>query len=236
MVKYSVIIPAYNEDDNLTPLVENLLGVISDDDWEIVIVDDNSSDKTPEICDKLVKSNPRIRCIHRRRGDNGMGYALIEGTRSSRGEYVIWVMADRSDKLDIIGEMVGKLDRGYDMVMASRYMRGGSRGELGTDKAIYGSTYTRLARLIFRIPIHDITNAYRGFQREVFDHAMPEAGDFSISPEFAIKAHMNGYKLGEIPTTYFNRRFGKTKFNLIRMGIRYVSLFALRLTYKSRRR
>ena len=61
-----------------------------------------------------------------------------------------------------------------------------------------------------------------------------ESGTFSISPEFAIKAQLCGYRLGQVPTTYHNRRAGQPKFNMVRMGIEYASLFLLRLTYRKR--
>ncbi|MFH0863357.1 MAG: glycosyltransferase [Candidatus Altiarchaeota archaeon] len=231
-LKLSVVVPAYNEEDNLHPLVNDILEALGDGPSEIILVDDNSSDGTADLCDNLAASNPRISCIHRRKGDNGMGYALIEGSRAAKGEYVVWVMADRSDNLVSIREIVKKLDEGFDMVVASRYMSGGSRGELGIDKAMYGSTYTKLARLIFGLPIHDATNAYRGFRRKILEKAKIESGDFAISPEFAIKAHLAGFRLSEVPTTYFDRRAGQPKFNMLRMGLRYVSLFRLRLGYR----
>jgi glycosyltransferase involved in cell wall biosynthesis len=229
-VKYSVVIPAYNEQDNIKPLVDELRRVLGSDSYEIVLVDDNSSDKTPGLCDKLSASDPKIKALHRKQGRNGMGFALCEGTLKASGKYVVWVMGDRSDKLETIGEIVRMLDGGYDMVIASRYMFGGSRGELGVDKAMYGSVYSRLASWVFRIPVHDITNAFRGFRKDIMTRVSLESGDFAISPEFAIKAHLAGFRLGQVPTTYFNRRAGQTKFRIFRMGLRYLSLFKLRLS------
>jgi len=233
-VKYSIVIPAHNEEENLKPLASDLLAVLKGSDWEIILVDDNSTDGTSSLCDNLAASNPAIRCIHRSRGNNGMGYALREGTAAAAGEYVVWVMADRSDKLESILEMIAKLDAGADMVIASRYMSGGSRGDLTVEKALYGSIYTRLAGLIFGVPVHDITNAYRAFRRNVFDEVALEYGDFSISPEFAIKAQMRGFRLDEVPTTYFNRRAGQAKFKIFTMGVKYLFLFRLMFTYKGR--
>jgi dolichol-phosphate mannosyltransferase len=138
-------------------------------------------------------------------------------------------MGDRSDKLETIKGMLGKLDEGFDLVMASRYMSGGSRGELEVDKAMYGSMYTSLTRMVFGIPVHDITNAFRGFRKSVLDKVKLESGDFAISPEFAIKAQLAGFRLGEVPTTYFNRRAGQTNFKILKMGLRYLSLFRYRL-------
>jgi len=227
---FSIVIPAYNEQDNIPGLVDEILRIYGETGYEIILVDDNSSDDTPAICDKLAAEHTNIRTIHRKEGNNGMGHALMEGSQASVGAHVFWVMGDRSDELERIAEMNELLESGHDMVMASRYMKGGSRGDLSADKAMYGSVYTRLANLVFGIPVHDITNAYRGFKRELLDIGV-ESGTFSISPEFAIKAHLRGHKLGEVPTTYINRRAGQPKFNLARMGVEYASLFMLRLRY-----
>ena len=230
-MKVSIVIPAYNEKDNLPPLMEDITEKVRVSDYEIIVVDDHSSDDTPKICEKLKEKYPNLTVIRRKKGKNGMGYALMDGSKKAVGEYIFWVMGDRSDKLESINEMVEKLDGGLDIVMASRYMPGGSRGELEVDKAVYGSTYTRLAKIFFGIPVHDITNAYRGFRKEILDKLDIKSGDFAISPEFAIKSAIKGYKMGEVPTTYFNRRAGVTKFNILKMGLRYLSLFRLKFTY-----
>ncbi len=231
-MKISIVIPAYNEQDNLRPLIEDIFSNVKVDDMEVIIVDDNSTDGTQDVCKKIIADHRRVSMIKRSKGLNGMGYALREGTSIARGKYVFWVMGDRSDDLSAIGEMMKLLDSGHDMVMASRYMQGGSRGDLEVHKAMYGSVYTKLAKVVFGIPVADITNAYRGFKKDVLNSCGIESGSFSISPEFAIKAHMRGYKLGQVPTTYHNRRAGQPNFNIVKMGVEYVMLLLLRFTYQ----
>ena len=148
-MKVSIVIPAYNEKDNLTPLIKDITEKIRVSDYEIIIVDDHSSDDTPKICEELKKKYLNLKVIRRDKGKNGMGYALMDGSKKSGGEYIFWVMGDRSDKLESINKMIEELEGGFDIVMASRYMPGGSRGELEVDKAVYGSTYTRLAKIFF---------------------------------------------------------------------------------------
>lgn len=229
-MELSIVIPAHNEEGNLELLINDLLKLRSDKnlDCEIVIVDDNSSDNTGKIADEFSKKFTDIMVIHRKKGNNGMGFALIEGTKKARGKNIIWVMGDRSDDLSTIPRIIDKINKGFDMVLGSRYMKGGSKGDLAIDKALLSSGYTFISRLIFGIPVHDITNAFRGFRKEIFNNIKPESGDFAISPEFSIKAHMKGYKLGEIPTRYFNRKIGRTKFKMLKMGLRYVGLFKYR--------
>lgn len=228
-MEVSIVVPAYNEQENLPKLMKNLIGLRNSlKDFEIIIVDDNSSDKTGFLADAYSRKHSNVRVVHRSKGLNGMGIALKEGTRAAKGRYIVWVMADNSDDLSTIPRFVGKLKDNFDMVFGSRYIKGGSKGDLDAFKAMLSSGYTLAAGLIFGFKVHDITNAFRAFKKEIFNNIMLESNDFAISPEFAIRAHLKGYKLGEVPTTYKNRKAGATKFRLIRMGIAYCKLFKYR--------
>jgi glycosyltransferase involved in cell wall biosynthesis len=225
-MEVSIVVPAYNEQENLPKLIKSLKGLKhSLKDFEIVIVDDNSSDKTGIIADSYSGKYGNVRVLHRKKGINGMGAALKEGTRISKGKYIIWVMADNSDDLNSIPKFVSKLRNDCDLVFGSRYTKGGSKGDLGAFKALMSSGYSFAAGLIFGLNVHDITNAFRAFKKEIFNNIELESNDFAISPEFAIKAHLKGCRLGEVPTTYRNRKAGTTKFRLIKMGAAYCRLF-----------
>ena len=231
LVKISIVIPAHNEEENLSFLLEDMIRLINENklDCEIILVDDNSTDKTGEIIDSYKNTFSNIKTIHRKSEKKGMGFALIEGTKKTNGKIIVWTMADRSDDLNTIPKLIQKIDNGYDMVIGSRYMKGGSRGDLSFDKAFFSSGYSTISRLIFGIPLHDITNAFRVFRKRIFENTRLESGDFAISPEFAIKTQIKGFKLGEVPTKYFNRKLGRTKFKMLKMAIRYISLFKYRL-------
>lgn len=225
----SIIIPAYNEEENIPKLLDSLLNLKSSlKDFEIIIVNDNSNDSTGLISEKYSKKNKIVKVVHRNKGNNGMGASLKEGTRHAKGKYVVWVMADNSDDLTIIPKLINKLKNSYDMVFGSRYMSGGSRGDLDIFKTALSSGYTFIAGILFNFKVHDITNAFRAFKKDVFSNIALESDNFAISPEFAIKAHLKGYKLGEVPTTHKNRKAGQAKFKIAKMGIAYISLFKYR--------
>ncbi len=224
----SIVIPVYNEEENLAKLLQDLLHRFKKT-AEIVVVDDCSSDNTGMIADSYAKRYPSIKVLHRKKGKNGMGAALKDGTRAASGKFIVWVMGDNSDDLSTIPLFINKLKKGADMVFGSRYMDGGSSGDLSPMKALLSSGFTRTMRAMFGIQVHDITNAFRAFRKEVFDSVHLHADDFSISPEFAIKAHVNGFALDEVPTTYKNRTAGKQKFRMLKMGIAYCKLFKYRL-------
>lgn len=229
-MKISIVIPAHNEEANLSSLLDSLVQM-SDSlkwDYEIVIGDDHSADSTGSIADEYSRKNPRIKVIHRRNSIRGMGNTLIEATKVAKGDIIIWTMADKSDSLETYPVMVAKISEGYDLVFGARYIKGGSKGDLASHKAFSSQTYSRIAGFVFAMKVHDITNAFRAFRKDVFDSIVLESGDFAISPEFAIKAQLLGYKLGEVPTTYSDRKAGRTSFKMVKMSLRYGSLFKYR--------
>lgn len=230
-MKISFIIPFHNEETNCLPVLERVAKFSQKTglDYEIIPVDDKSTDKTGKIIDKIATKKQRIKPIHRRhiqeeRG-NTMGLALIEGSKKAKGDILIWTMGDLADDTKTYLSIINKIKKGYDMVFGSRYMPGGSHGNLEVLKAFLSSWGTRLARVLFGISVHDITNAFRGFRRSVFNDIKLESSGFSISPEFAIKAHLMGFKLGEVPTVYSNRIAGASNFKLINMTKSYLFLY-----------
>ena len=222
----SIVIPVHNEQGNLPKLLNNLIklnGAFKN--FEIIVVDDNSSDKTGLIASHYSKKYKNIKVIHRSKGINGMGAALKEGTKAAKGKYIVWIMGDNSDDFTTIPKLIEKLQNNYDVVVGSRYIKGGSRGDSDAFKAMLSASYTFVARLIFGIKVHDVTNGLRAFKKEIFNSLKLECNDFAISPEFSIKSYLKGYKLGEVPTVYVNRKAGQSKFKLIKMGIAYCKLF-----------
>lgn len=236
-MKISFIIPLHNEEKNCIPMLQRVSEYASKAklNYEIIPVDDRSADKTGELIKSFSKKNNRVFPLFRKKDSeekgNTMGKSLIEGTKISKGDIIIWTMGDMADDTQTYGDIIQKIEEGYDMVFGSRYMPGGSRGNLDPLKAFCSSWGTSLARFLFGIKVHDITNAFRGFKRDVFDSMVLESSGFAISPEFAIKAHLSGFKLGEVPTVYTNRVEGVSSFKLFKMIRSYLSLF-LNLFYR----
>lgn len=238
-MKISFIIPFHNEEKNCLPMLTRVLdfGKKEKLDFEVIPVDDRSSDQTTQIIKTFSAKEKCVRPIYRHKSNeekgNTMGKALICGTKASRGGIIIWTMGDMADDTRTYKEIINKLKENYDMVFGSRYMPGGSRGNLDKLKALLSSWGTILARLLFKVPVHDITNAFRGFKANVFKSMKLDSPGFAISPEFAIKAHLAGFKLGEVPTVYTNRVEGVSNFKLYKMTKSYLILFfRLFLKYK----
>jgi glycosyltransferase involved in cell wall biosynthesis len=230
-MKVSFIIPFHNEEKNILPMVKRVYNFTRSKKWqfEIIPVDDRSTDRSFEILKNLPKKYKNIFPIFRKKDNeekgNTMGKALVIGTKRAKGDYIIWTMGDLADDIKTYSKIIEKLEDGYDMIFGSRYMPGGSRGNLDMIKAFLSSWGTVLARLLFGISVHDITNAFRGFRKNVFDSLILESAGFSISPEFAIKAHLAGFKLGEVPTVYTNRVEGVSSFKLYKMTKSYLEIY-----------
>lgn len=242
-MKVSFIIPFHNEEKNCLKMLDRVVSYAKKNklDFEVIAVDDRSSDKTKAYLAKYSQEHPQVVPVYRNRDNmelgNTMGKALVEGTDKAKGDIVIWTMGDLADDTVTYVKIIRRLQRGYDMVFGSRYMPGGSRGNLDRVKAFLSSWGTQLARILFGIPVHDITNAFRGFKKEIFKKISLDSPGFSISPEFAIKAHLAGYKLSEVPTVYTNRVEGISNFKLYKMIKSYLTLYVdLFLKYKLRKR
>lgn len=222
----SVIIPVHNERDNLPRLWEELRAVVGDWDfsYEIIAVNDGSNDDSRELILTAARDFPTLRLVDRH-DNGGMGNALMRGCEEAGGEYLVWMMADLSDRLSDIRVLVDKLREGYDLVVASRAIAGGSYGRLGRFKARLSNLYSLVTRRLFRIPAHDITNAFRGMRRDLVTRVRPLSADFAISPELAIKAGLLGASITEIPTVYRYRQNGDSHFKIFRMGWRYAGLY-----------
>lgn len=237
----SFIIPFHNEKDNAGLMLDRVLqfGQSNKLNFEVVPVNDWSSDATGNILNRYGKKYPNVLPVHRRDGGelgNTMGLALRLGTKKARGKIIIWTMGDLSDDTQTYSDIIDKINSGFDMVFGSRYMPGGSRGNLDALKAFLSSNGTLLARILFGVPVHDITNAFRGFKKTVFTTVNPQGTSFDISPEFAIKAHQQGFKLGEIPTVYTNRERGIPKFKLWKMTTMYLKVYGALLLNPTRRK
>ncbi len=231
-MKVSFVIPFHNEEKNCSPMIKRVIdfGKKNRLNFEVIPVDDRSNDDTGKIIARFKNYYSKlVKPIYRKEDDkekgNTMGKALIEGTRSATGSIIIWTMGDLADDTNTYLHIIAKLQEGFDLVFGSRYMPGGSKGNLDPLKAFLSSWGTVLARLLFSVPVHDITNAFRGFYKKKFDRLILTSSGFSISPELAIKSHLAGFKLGEVPTVYTNRTEGISSFKLFAMTKSYLKLY-----------
>src|SRR3989344_7886216 len=129
-MRVSFIIPLHNEEKNCHLAIERIVKFAKKNslDYEIIPVDDRSTDKTPLILKDIASKNRSVRPLFRRddgrEKGNTMGQALLDGTANARGGYIIWTMGDMADSVATYKDIIKKLKEGYDLVFGSRYMTG----------------------------------------------------------------------------------------------------------------
>lgn len=215
-----VVLPTYNEADNLPQMLEALLGL--DLDINIVVVDDASPDGTGEIAARIANSNPRIHVI-RREGERGLGTAYLAGFRyafAAGAEAVITMDCDFSHDPRAIPAMVAAFARAQ-IVIGSRYVPGGRTENWGLHRKILSSTANHFARVLFGMPIRDCTSGFRLYGRDVLEPVIanqPHSGGYAFLVEvLQLAMRQPGVTVEEVPICFVDRERGRGK-----MGAREV--------------
>jgi dolichol-phosphate mannosyltransferase len=208
-----VVIPTYNERDNIEKLVGAILA--QDEGVEVLVVDDNSPDGTGEIVDKMVDCNSRIHVIHRA-GKLGLGSAYREGFRfalDAGAEYIVEMDADFSHDPAMLPVFFEKIVD-YDLVIGSRYLNGVSVVNWPIRRLIlsyFASVYTRL---ITGLKISDCTGGFKCFRKEVLEAIELDrikSDGYSFQIEMNYRCVEKGFRIGEIPIIFIDRRAGSSK-------------------------
>lgn len=223
--KVSLIVPAHNEEENLNILVKSLTKGLSNArfSYEIVLVNDNSTDGTGPMAEKLSSVFQNLRVIHRN-PPNGIGLALKDGFRHAKGEILIPVMADLSDEPRDIITLVENIGD-YDVVYGSRFVNGGEAENYPFFKMLINRGFNSLIRTLFRIKERDITNAFKAYRKSVIEKIGVEnleSDHFDILIELPLKALMLGFRSIEVPVSWHGRKKGTSKLNLAKMGPFYL--------------
>lgn len=218
-MKTTIVVPTFNEAENLPKLVPALFA-LPVPDLNLLIVDDNSPDGTGQLADELAKQMaPRMEVIHRA-GKMGLGTAYIAGFGHAieRGADAVGQMdADFSHPLEKIVDLVRELNE-YPVVIGSRYTAGGSLDEnwplWRKGLSAFGNFY---ARTILRLPLRDCTGGFRLMRRDVLC-SMPlnriRSNGYVFQVEMAYVMHRLGFRFKEIPIYFADRRWGKSKMNI----------------------
>ena len=227
--KLSVVVPAHNEEENLPYLFEKLIPALEQypetSNFELVVVNDNSKDRTGEVIENYSKIDSRIKPVHRTSAP-GFGNAIRTGFENASGDIIIPVMADLSDDPHDIPKLVRKINEGYDIAYGSRFCKGGATEGYPKTKMLANRAFNNSVRLTFGIRHKDVTNAFKAYRREVLDAIgikNIEANGFDLTVEIPLKAHILGFKSAEVPVTWHGRERGEAKLKLSQNGHRYGS-------------
>lgn len=213
-VHIDFVLPVYNEGPNIERTIRGLFAAVPLEK-RILIVYDFDEDNTLPAARRLMDEFPAIELVRNTRG-RGVLNAMRSGIDASRGDIVIITMADLSDDLAVVPRMTELIrNEGYDLVCASRYMRGGR--QIGGP--LLKRTLSRLAGLSLHwlagLPVHDATNSFRAYRGDVL-RAMDiqSTAGFDLSLELLVKAHAAGRRVTEVPSTWRDRTGGESRFRL----------------------
>jgi|GEM_PF-28453 len=220
----SVVIPAHNEEGCILQTLESICQLLAQKSipYEILVVNDNSSDRTEEILQKINSENSKVRYINNYY-PNGFGFAVRCGLENFQGDVVAIVMADSSDAPEDLVDYYYKLQEGYDCVFGSRFIKGGKV----IDYPIHKLAVNRLANLfiqvLFGLKYNDTTNAFKIYRREVIKGISPIISHhFNLTVEIPLKAIIRGYSYTTVPIIWRNRKTGISKLKIKEMGSRYL--------------
>jgi len=231
-VLLSVLIPAHNEEgalaETVTALAERLTGAAIP--FEIVVVDDHSTDGTAAAAARAAERIPSLRCVPNARRPKGFGNAISTGLEEFRGEAVCIVMADASDDPGDVVAYWRAIEAGHDCAFGTRFTRAARVVEYPLPKLILNRAANAFIALLFGIRYNDVTNAFKCYRREVIAGVQPILSHhFNITVELPLKAIVRGYSWTVVPTSWYNRKHGVSKFKIKEMGSRYlfIVLYAL---------
>ena len=217
-MKIAVVVPTYNEKENVPRLVAQIEKVFAKHSISgyIVIVDDNSPDGTGVIADSLARVHGNIHVIHRT-SKLGIGSAYREGFKHAMAlkcTAVIEMDADLSHNPSLIPSFISQIEEGYSVVVGSRYVKGGNIVGWSWVRRLISRGANLLARSVLQLSPFDVTSGYRAYHTSVLsrlDLSTIKSDGYAFQVEMIYRAQKEHFKIREIPITFIDRKFGKSK-------------------------
>lgn len=208
----SIVVPTYNERQNVEPLIDAVANALQGIEWEVIFVDDDSPDGTADWVRTISHDNERVRCIQRidRRG---LSSACIEGMLSSSAPYVAVMDADLQHDESILPKMLEVLkSEGLDLVVGTRYKKGGSTGELASNRVFLSKLATQVSRLILKTPLSDPMSGFFMLDREYLEKIVHRLSGKGFKILLDIFASSEGEtRFSEVPYKMRSRALGDSK-------------------------
>ena len=208
----SVIVPTFNERENVPKLYRKLEAALAGIAWEVIFVDDNSPDGTWDVVRNLARADRRVRCI-RRVGRRGLSGACIEGILASSAPYVAVMDADLQHDETILPKMLALLQSGEtELVVGSRYVEGGSADSFNKSRAGASAFATGIAKRVLGVSIADPMSGFFMIRADRFEHVAPQLSTQGFKILLDVVATAEGkLKTVEIPYTFGSRQYGESK-------------------------
>jgi dolichol-phosphate mannosyltransferase len=212
-VKSLIVIPTYNECDNIASLVEDVLRCVPA--MDLLIIDDHSPDGTGQVADELAARHPQIHVLHRT-GKLGLGTAYVRGFQYAieQGYDLVFEMdADYSHDPRYLSRFLEAIE-GADLVIGSRYVPGGGTPNWSALRRFVSGGGNIFARMVLGIPVRDCTSGFRCYRitaLRTLNLAAVRAQGYAFQVELAYNFWKSGYRVREVPIVFVDRRVGKSK-------------------------
>jgi dolichol-phosphate mannosyltransferase len=233
-VKVSVVLPTYNERENIGGLIGTLLGILGDA-AEIIVVDDNSPDGTSEVVERIAGEERRVKLV-RRLHERGLRSAIATGIAHSGGDAIAWMDCDLSMPPEVVPGLLRALETS-DIAVGSRYVRGGCDVGHSPLARLFSRAINLMASLFLGVSIRDYTSGFVVARRPVFTdiQLVGDYGEYCI--DFLYRARKMGFRVVEVPYRCVPRRHGQSKtgtnaVELMRRGVKYITTI-VRLRFSS---
>ena len=219
-MKLSVIIPTYNEKENLPLLFSGICNAIGKYDYEVVVVDDNSPDGTGELARRISKVRPQVKVLIRRK-KKGLASAVLDGLKKAEGDFAAVMDADLQHPPELLPVMIEEAMKGGDLIIASRYVKGGGVEGWNILRRIESKAAIKIAHITVPVTrrVKDPISGYFLYHRQKVDEAELNPIGYKILLEILAKGHFNN--IVEVPYTFKRRRKGRSKLNW-RVQIDYI--------------
>ena len=205
--KVTVVVPCFNEETTLEPTLNELVGVLAEADftWEVIVVDDGSSDRSAAITNEYHQKNPGVHLVEHRH-NMGSGQAIWTGVQHGRGEYVIYVPADGQFDHGEIPMFVARADQGADIVIGHRL----SRDDYTVYRKASSFVFLTMCNTLFDHQFQDV-NWVHLWRTEIFDELHPQSRGVFFLEEILVRARDRGKVVAEVPSLYRPRQGGVAK-------------------------
>ncbi len=230
----SIVLPTYNEAENLPELMERIAGVLKSIDYEVIVVDDDSPDGTWKTAESLVKKHKTLRVI-RRIGRRGLSSAVVEGFDAAKGDVVLVMDGDLQHDPALIVQLYNAVKKGAGIAVASRYMKGGSVGEWVSGRKFLSSAGTWLARKVTPVRVSDPMSGFFALNADVYRRIRGSLRPTGFKILFEILGHLPRKTVtAEVPLVFRMRAHGESKLSAkvqIQFLLQLIRLILIRIQY-----
>ena len=221
-MKLSIVIPIKNEELLIKKIVDQLQSELKSLSYEIIFINDFSTDNTAKITEEIIKTKPQMHVYNNKR--KGLGGAVNEGINKANGEAVCIMMSDLSDSIDDLKKYYSIIkDENVDAVFGSRFIQGSKIIDYPKKKLILNRIFNIVTKLLFISDYSDFTNAFKIYRKDALLKTFPLVSEsFNIFLELPLKIISRKMKYKIIPISWINRKEGASKFDIKELRAKYL--------------